>query len=516
MSSQQQFPLSLIVRAVDKASGPIRAMTAKINAETGPLRGLGKDFGALGSALNIDGFKQVGGEIMNVGSTAFGLAARLAGVALAAGLAFGVIIKGAMDAGDALAEHADRVGLGIDAYASYRFAAEQADVPQEMFAASLDKLNKQMGDMKAGKGGEFLHFLNEVGPGLAAQMKGAKTAEQGLAFLTTAFERIDDPQRRATLAAHAFGKSNMQMGEWLHQGSAAIQEQQREFLRLFGSQEKSARAAGELDNATRKTETAFLGLRMAAAGALFPALIKVSNAVTEFMVKHHDGISAWADKAGLAISNWVDSGGFDRLIGFLGQVADGAGRVIDFLGPMGVAIVAGAIFLAPLIAAVGSLGVAFVGVAPLLIAFAPALIAVGGAAGGLITAGKLVYDAWGGLEARFQSIGDTMRWAVVDGWKEVRPILSAMSVIPGFGGVIAAGDFVSGQVSQAIEARTGQSVAAIEARAATAEQARPGGGSSVSESRVQVEFSNLPPGVRVSQDQSSSVDLSLGYSVQPT
>lgn len=519
MAAEQKFPLSLIVRAIDKASGPIKSMTSKISAQTAPLRGLWKDIGGLGDAVNVDGFMKVGGAIQNVGSTAFGLAARFVGMTLAAGLAFGAIVKGAMDAGDSLAEHAERVGLSIDSYASLRFAAEQADVPQEMFASSLDKLNKQMGDMKTGKGGKFLHFLNEISPVFAKQVQGAKTTEEAFFLLTDAMAKIEDPQRRAKLASEAFGKSSAQMGVFMHQGTKAILEQEAEFMRLFGSQEASARAAGELDNATRRTETAFLGLRMAAAGALFPALTKVSNVVTEFLVKNRAGIAAWADRTSAAITAWVDGGGFDRLVGFLGQVVDVGARVLNFLGPMGVAVAAGAIFFAPLIASVAGLGAALVGVLPVLVAIGPAIIAVTGAVAGLVTAGYLIYDAWSGLELKFQNIGDTMRWAVVDGWKAVRPILSAMSSVPGFGftagAALTAGDFVAGQTSRAIEAHTGQSVASIEARNARRPDFTPAG-PNVSLSRVQVDFANLPAGARVSQDRSSDVDLSLGYSVQPT
>jgi hypothetical protein len=534
VSAEKKFPLSLIIRAIDQVSGPLAAITTKINAATGPMGGLGKKFSAFGEAINVDGFAKVGGALADIGSTAFGLITKFAGLAAGAGLAFGAVIKGAMDAGDQLGEQANRVGLTVDAFASLRFAAEQSDVSQEMFASSMDKLNKQLGDMTVGKGGEFLSFLNEISPTFAKQMKNAKGTEAAMSLLTDAFAKIDDPARRATLAAHAFGKSNLQMGEFLFTGNAAIREQQAEFMRLFGSQEASARAAGELDNATRKTETAFLGLRMAAAGALFPALTKVANVLTEFMVKHRDGISAWAEKSGAAITEWVDNGGFDRLVQNLSDVAGGIGKVIDFLGPMGTAAAVGAVAFAPLISNVASLGVSLIGVMPQIIAFSSWVgggLVTAATAGGVAIKGfgatlaaasvpiaavvfglaglglgiQAVYENWDELVFIVKDWGNTIKWAVIDAWNFVSPYLEKLR--PVWDAAKAAGTWLT--TPRTIDGPVQPPTSGV-----TASEARPGQVSS--QANVSVSFANLPAGARVSSESSGQpVDLSLGYSVQP-
>lgn len=510
--SEKKFPLSLIIRAFDQTGGAFASVAAKINKATGPMSALGVKFSKLGDALHLE---PAGAAIQNVGSKAFGLATMMGGLAAGAGLAFGAVIKGAMDAGDSLGEHAGRVNMAVDAYASLRYSAEQNDVSADSFASSLDKLNKQMGDMKAGKGGEFLHFLNEISPALAKQMKGAKSTEEGLALMTDALARIPDSQRRATLSAHAFGKSNLQMGEWLHQGSAAIQAQQVQFLRLHGSMEKFAKGAGDLDNATRRTETAFIGLRDAAAGELFPALAKVADAATGFAIKNRDRIAAWAEKSGAALSAWVDGGGIERVATGLGDIADKVGKVVDFLGPMGLSVVAAT-------AVFGPLGVSLLAAIPPLVMFGTAawtamapimpFVAAGVA---LSLVGKKIYDNWGSVTAVWDTVKEKIlevRFAIVDTWAKVRPIVSAMSVLPGFGGALQVGDYVAGKHAAAIEESTGQSVAAINARQITAESARNAGRSLMSESRVTVDFKNLPPGARVSSESTGSpIDLSMGY-----
>lgn len=543
--SNPEYPLSLVVRAVDKASGPIRALTEKAERTLAPfnaigdrVRGLGAQLGGLGKALNLPGIWEAagkfGGALRGVGSAALDVIGKLTAIGLAGGAAFLGIVKGAMDAGDKLGEVAGRVGLGVDAFASLQYAAAQSDVEAEAFSSGLDKLNKQLGDMTVGKGGEFLNFLNEISPTFAKQMKAAKGTEAALALLTDAFAKIDDPAKRATLSAHAFGKTNLQMGEWLHSGSSAIQEQQREFMRLFGSQENAARAAGELDNATRRSETAFLGLRMAAAGALFPALTKVANVLTEFMVKHRDSLSAWATKAGAAIEAWVDGGGIERLVDTLSNVATTIGRVVEWLGPLGTGLAGLGVISLPLVSALGSLAASGLSLAvsvwPLLAAAGsalwPVLVSVGTAIGGvastvgvlaleflpfiaaiagIVLAAKAIRDNWGDLAFIFRDWGNSLKWAVIDAWATVRPILEKLSGFFGgglnpFGSALAVGDMLVPNPGAGALPPPPAPASAVGA---------------ASSSRVSVDFSNLPRGAQISSSSSpnASLDLSAGYSM---
>lgn len=520
--SEKQFPLSLVIRAVDKATGPLRAMTARINAATGPLAGLGKDFGKLGEALNVQGFMKVGSAMRNVGGEVFGLAARFAGLGLAAGLAVFTIGKGALEAGDRLAEMADRVGLSVDAYASLQHAAAQADVDQESFNGAMDKLNKNLGDMTVGKGGKFLAFLNQISPTFAKQVKGAKGTEEAFSLITEAISKIPDPARRATLAAAAFGKSNTQFGAFLSQGNKSIAEQRKRFMELAGSQEASARAAGELDNASRETGVALLGLRQAAAGGLFPALTRLAKIATKFLAGNRESIAKWANDAGNAIDAWVNSGGLNRLVQSFREIAAAAMKVVEFLGPVGTVAAAAAVFMGPLIMSIGSLGMALIGVIPQVYALGAAFLSTLPvtfpfiiAAVGIAALGKTIYDNWEPLVFIFEDWGNSLRWAVVDTWAKVRPILEKLAAFGIFPGALAAGDFVSGQVMNAIDARR---------PAVSAAQAM--GGRSVGNpaamaaqnARVSIDIKGLPAGSRVVADPNSTADLDLssGYmSVQP-
>ncbi len=533
-----KFPLEVVIKAVDKATAPVRALTVQIHKLTAPLKNikLFDQVRSLGKAINFEGISKglsgVGSAMGKVGSEVFSLGAKLAGIAVAAGAAFFHIIKSSVDAGDKLGEMADRVGLTVDVYASLGHAAAQADVDQESFNTAMDKFNKNMGEMTHGKGGEFLHFLNEVSPTLAKQVKAAKGTEAALALMTDAFARIDDPAKSAALSAAAFGKSGLQMGRFLHQGSAAIQEQQRRYFELTGSQEDFAKGAGELDNAMRENDLAFTGLRNTLAGAFFPALTELSKLVTTFLSKNRDGLKKWATSTATALQKWIDSGGFERLVENLKAVAESIGKVVEWLGPMGTMLAGVAVLALPLIASVGSLGVAMLSLAveafPLLYAagaalwpvitavagsigafaasIAPALLAVAPflfIAGALVFIAKRIGDNWGALSYIFKDWGNSIKWAVLDAWEAVRPILEKLSAFFGttstFGVALSAGN-------AAAAALTPSAVAAAAPTPDTSFQ---------SEARVSVDFANLPRGARVSSDPTSSqpVDLSMGYSM---
>lgn len=509
----RESTLALVVKAVDKATSPLRAIAAKVNAMTGPLKKWQTELDGFRKAFEPlkpigEAFGKVGGALKSVGSEAVGLGLKLVGLATGAGVAMYTIIHGAIEAGDELGEIAARVGLGVDAFASLRFAAAQADVTQEQFNTSLDRLTKQLGEMHAGKGGAFLAFLNEISPTFAKQVKGAKSTEEAMALLTDAFAKIDDPQRRAALAAQAFGKTNLQMGAFLHQGSAAIQEQQRRYMELHGSSEALAAGAGDLDNALRESGVAFLGLRDAAAGALFPVLTKLAKLVTDFVVKHRDGLRMWAEKTAASIQKWVDSGGFERLVESLSKIANAISAVVNFLGPMGTAFAGVTVLALPLIASLGNLGIAVVGLAieafPLLVgavaALGPAMLAIApfvAAAVGLGLAGKAIYDNWGEIKFLFQNLGETIHYTL-QGFRDLKNEAS-------LGGLLTTGASLAGVGSIVDLFSSADQLGAFKGINSPA-------AASKSEAQIKVDFSGVPRGVNVSAPPSSApVSLDVGY-----
>ncbi len=540
-----EYPLSLIIKAVDRATAPLRAINERMKHLTAPVRKLNNSFKALADEAGIPrlmkSFTGAGKAIASVGRETVALGLKMSAMAAGAGYAVYRIMRGAVDAGDKLAEMAQRVGLSVDAYAQLQFAAAQADVEQEQFAAAMDQFNKRLGEAKAG-GGPLLEFLNKVGPALARQVKGAKGTEEALGLMTSAFEKVTDPSKRAALAAAVFGKSGLQMGQFLGQGSKAIGEQRRRYFELAGSQEKFAKDAGDADNAIRETEIAFLGLRNAAAGELFPALTELAHALANVLAGNRGALLGWARETGAAISAWVKSGGIDRLVTSMKEWRDTIGNVVDRLGGLkGVLMIVGAYMALDAVVAVATLAKSLVVLGYQIGAVAFRLGAVALATSGWVkylwmmrgyiwTAlighlGQAATAVWGFTAAL---LANPITWiavgvlalsaaiyALYKNWKSLRELTASET----WG---ATKEMVKHPLEALGTAKDwwgktlfgGGAEAARPTLGAAGAGPTPAGGQS-SEAHVTVDFNNVPKGTRVTQDPRSTapLDLSMGYSM---
>lgn len=358
--ADKEFPLSLVIRAVDRATAPLKRINDRMRAITAPVRRLNNSFRALANEAGIPrlmkGFRGVGSAVGRVGSEARALGTKVAVMAGVAGFALFNIAKGAINAGDELKTMADRVGMSATRYAQYQFAADQADVSSEEFAGAMNQLNKRLGEAKAG-GGSLLGFLKKVSPALAAQVKGASSTEEAFELMAGAMGKITDPSKRAALAAAAFGKSGLGMADVLKGGTPELERQKKAFLELAGPQDKFAEGASSLDNAIKKVGEAFGGLRSSVMGELFPVFEELARTLTRFIVDNREGIAKWATEAAAAIRKWMDEGGIEELIDGLSKMRKSIGEVVDMLGGLkGVAMAVAAVMGAPLVAAVVSLG----------------------------------------------------------------------------------------------------------------------------------------------------------------
>lgn len=532
-----EFPLALIIKAVDRATEPLRQINQRISKFTAPVRKLSNGFRALADEAGlprlVKGFAGVGRSLGDVGREVSTLALKVTALGAVAGFALLRIVRGSVEAGEKLGEMASQVGLSVDTYAQLQFAAGQANVSQEEFNAAMGQFNKRLGEAKAGSG-PLLEFLKKVSPRLADQVRAAKSTEEALGLMTSAFEKVKDPSKRAALSAEAFGKSSLQMGQFLGKGKKALVEQRQRFLDLAGSQEAFAAGSHDMGNAMRETEAAFSGLRSVAAAALYPALLQVTKAVTALLVENRAGLANWARTSGAAISEWVKSGGLTRLIDGLRTIADTVGKVVDALGGLpGVlkvvalvmggktiasvyrfsaslwevgsaaipAVVRAALLLAPLL---GSLGASLV---PFLVAAAP-FVAAAAAVG---AAAFLIYRNWKPIKLFFKFLWEDIVDLAEAAWKKLQPIIDTVSKVmqlSPFQMAAKLGQMAIGGVSSLVSSSAARP-------ALGAEGAKPGAAAPASQAHVQVDFNNLPAGARVTpgKQNSTPLDLSLGYSM---
>lgn len=523
MGQGNSYPLELVVKAVDQATAPLRAIATQFKSVGKSLEHISH---ASGMAGLVEGFKGVGEGAHHVFENVKELGLKLLEMEAIGGFALYELVKGSVEAGAKLKEMADRTGLGVNAYAQLQFAAGQAHVNQDEFNAAMDKFNVSMGQAKA-RSGPLYEFLSKVSPVLAEQIRHTKGTQQGLDLMAKAFQKVEDPSKRAALAQAAFGRGNLKMGQFLGQGSEAIHGLMKQYEGLAGSQEEFAENGEEAEKALNVANAAFAGLRNAAAAQLMPALSELATTIASLVAGNRENIANWARAAGKAIQEWVANDGVGKLVRGFQDFAKTVLVVVDAVG--GWKTVAGgaaAIMAGPLLSALVGLGGAVLSLVPALVAMASTLVGAGvalapfliaaapfiAAAAGIAAVGYEIYKNWGDLTSIWSDFwSGPMIEKMTTVWNIVKSIAAALWTIgkwspPGLliQGGMALFDHFSNKSDSA------QPLANPAA-------ALPGGvplaAGGQATAKVQVDFVNLPKGTRVNQDRDSTadLDLNLGY-----
>lgn len=541
-----EFPLSLIIRAVDKATGPLRQITSKLRAATAPFgkaqHGLADFARAAGVGRVIDGFKGVGSAIGNVGREAFALGAKIATMAGAAGFALFALVKHVTDVGDELAKNADRVGLTVDAYAQLSYVADRAGISQEEFTGAIDKFNKGLGEAKAHRGSLFA-FLKEVSPQLLHQAVAAKSTEDALDLMFRAMVKLKDPTKRAAFAMDVFGRGGVRMSQMVRDGVEDIDRLKKEYARIAGPQEKFARGSEVLQDVMTDVVAAFDGVVRSIVTELGPSFVSIGESIRDFFAENREPIRQWAHEFGEKLPGYVRDFK-DAMMSLWAKVAP----VFDAIGGWkGLLIGVGVVLAGPLIAAAGGLVAAFVtlGIAMVATPFGWVVLAIAGvvAAAAALAAGLVyLYQTNDVFQTSIDSIVPSLKEAGVQLqalWDLVKPMLpdlKALGTVLMFGVKLSIDEVkgslfvITSTVHGLIEAfnllgkvghfltwasAPGGGPAGSPFGATPAAAGKSPTGQADSMARVAVSFDNLPKGARVTADKDgwAPLDLQMGYAM---
>lgn len=203
----------------------------------------------------------------------------LAGIA--AGLtaaAFGNMVRGALDASDALGEVAGRLGLASQELQSYRVAAQFAGAESATLDKSLGFLARNLGNIRSGLDatGKKTSLLESLGVTPQDIQSGsvARVFEQVVAGLS----RIQDPATRSAAAMQLFGKSAGQLNLLFGEGAPAL-ARARDLIRDLGLQitDIDTARAGELNDNFDKLGLLLGSVKNKITAELTPALLQLTG-----------------------------------------------------------------------------------------------------------------------------------------------------------------------------------------------------------------------------------------------
>jgi hypothetical protein len=254
----------------------------------------------------------------------------------AAGAIFGMA-KSAANAGDEAKKAAERLGISVEAFQEYAYAADLAGIESGAFQGSLRKMIVTLGDARNGSQAakDQLKAMSKV-MGYDV-VKSGKPAEDLLVDMADAFAGMTDSTKKAAIAQDVFGREGGRMINLLNQGGDSLRRQ-REEARALGvvMSAETAAAAEEFNDSLTRAHYAVKGLRNVVAVGLFPVLTKLANRFTQYVVANRALLKLKVDKAIELMTNYLERalwtlermvrvvnslvklfGGWEKVIGFV-------------------------------------------------------------------------------------------------------------------------------------------------------------------------------------------------------
>lgn len=382
-------PLQLVIRGVDKLSGPIGDANTKIRSMLKPVRDVERAFGRLGRGLRLNAVaasaRNVGSELKALGRSAGGLL--LGGGLFGAGALAG--IKHFIDYGDEIGATAVKLGVGTTALQEMRYAGEQLDIEQEVLEKGLFRFNRSLGEASR-KAGPMRTLFAKLG----IDARTMKDPLLGIEKIATKLVGLSTKQQTSILT-RIYGKDAGKFINFFSQGPEGIKKFRKEAEDLgFVLSEKTIAALGEADNEQRKLKYAALGLGAVVGTELLPEIRKVIVETTVWIEKNKDvlkpklveGLRAFAHAVEVTSTALL---GFTDVMGGVGHVLMLAATVWTF--KLNLALISLATNL-------GATGLTTMAAFPMTIAFVALAAAV-----------YQVWKNWDQLKQAFENPGETLR-----------------------------------------------------------------------------------------------------------
>lgn len=247
--------------------GAIRAGKAfiELHADKSPLM---KEMKTLGSSIS-SGLAAAG---------PYAAAAAAVATAIAAiGAAVGAAVNKFQEHGSALADMSQRTGVAGSVLSEYEHVASQTGTSLQDVEAAFSKMNKTVGDAKAGnkQAQESLAAL-----GMSVEDLAGMAPDQMFESFADKIAGIEDPATKASTAMDVFGKSADKLFGMLNEGGEGIRElrQQARDLRL-GWSDKDIERADALGDSLATTQAMLSRLVEKSVSSLAPAVTAVLDII---------------------------------------------------------------------------------------------------------------------------------------------------------------------------------------------------------------------------------------------
>ncbi|MDI9240735.1 phage tail tape measure protein [Lysobacter sp. LF1] len=294
----KRFDLSVVIRGIDNITGTVgriqRSIAGFHNQVTARFRGFGQRMGFGELTRAAGGVKTaLGGLVARLTMVGGAIAA----LATTAGATAYSLLQSFADAAGAVNDVSRSIDINAETLQEWRFGAKQTGVETEAFDKALQTLTRNLGQAAKGKGPADL--LKALGISLKTTSGRLKTAEQIFPQFADKMQAIRDPTLRAAAAAELFGKAGVRLLPLMMEGSEGLARYAAEARRLnLVISTDSISAADDFGDKLDSLKGAFTGLRNVAGSALMPVMTKLIEQLTDFVSKHGDEIRGFFERLG--------------------------------------------------------------------------------------------------------------------------------------------------------------------------------------------------------------------------
>ena len=507
MATKKQFPLSIIIGAVDRITAPLLRVQQKLNRFMRPIKRLQKSIRRM---TNAAGFREMGIAVSRVGKATWKVAQQVGALtkrvlalgAAATGIATKLVIDFAKS-GDSAAKFAKRLGVSAEWLQEMEYAADRSGVSVETLRMALQRAGRRVGQFVAEGRGEAAEVLKAMG--LSADITSGKLTklEDIMPRIIEKLAGIENANVRNAAAMKLFDSEGVALVQMLDGGIDSFSKLIEE-SRIFGqviSNESAAASETFIDRLTDMMAV-LKGVRNIIGEALLPVVQEFIERFTKFILTNRGAIKKWAQQLADSIPP------FDKLLekakaimARIRPLIDLVGWLVDHVGVLkvvvaGLALLLGANLVASILAlipAITSLGIALLTTPIGWFALAIA---------GLVAAGYLLVKNWDAIKNGLKSLAifvlKNNPFSIM--LKDLNALISRVtgfdlkeklgSIFGGFGG---------NDSRPAMAAPMMAPGAGVLSNTLGYQQAK-----------VVVDFTNMPKGARVSADPKNTADLDLG------
>lgn len=352
-SSDSNMALSVLLRARDQISAPVKRIQSNLGAFQRRADSIGRQVGFERVTRSFNRAGSAGRELYD---TAGRVGRRLTAISMAGAAALGGITVAVANSADELAKFADQMDMPVEGLQEWQYAAERMGVSQDLFNSSLSAFSRRLADARDGTGALYSR-LKDTNPELLEQLANAKDTNEALGIYMRAMEGAADQTERNGMAAAAFSRAGMDMSRMVRDGADEIdrlRERARELGFILG--EDTARQGEQFADQMLDMRKSMLGLRNIIGGALMPVFGDLMDQVTAGVLKVQPLVRDWAEGFAAALPGRLEAlrGEFDELMVTINPLLELGGALVERFGALhvtagAVALVVGAPLLVPLV-----------------------------------------------------------------------------------------------------------------------------------------------------------------------